>query len=38
MSFQLEEAEQLGFRPHFGWVGHIEHGKAELKLEGKCEL
>lgn len=35
---QLEELEHLGFRPHFGWVGHIEHEKAEQKLEGKCEL
>ena len=34
----LETGEQLGFRPHFGWVGHIEHGKAERKLEDKCEL
>jgi uncharacterized protein (DUF362 family) len=25
----LEEAVQLGFRPHFGWVGHIELEKAE---------
>ena len=25
---QLEEREHLGFRPHFGWVGHIERGKA----------
>jgi uncharacterized protein (DUF362 family) len=31
---QLEENEHLGFRPHFGWVGHIERGKAERKLEG----
>ncbi len=35
---KLEEEEHLGFRPHFGWIGHIEYGKAERKLEGKREL
>jgi len=34
----LEAREWLGFRPHFGWVGHIEHGKAERKLEEKYGL
>jgi len=34
----LEAGERLGFRPHFGWVGHIEHGKAKRKLEGKYGL
>lgn len=35
---KLEGDEHLGFRPHFGWVGHIEHGKAERKLEEKYGL
>jgi len=35
---QLEEAEHLGFRPHFGWVGHIEHEKTKRKLESQREL
>ena len=34
----LEAGERLGFHPHFGWMGHIEHGRAERKLEGKCGL
>jgi len=34
----LEAGQRLGFRPHFGWVGHIEHGKAERKLEVKYGL
>jgi len=25
---QLEEGEHLGFRPHFGWIGHIEYSKS----------
>jgi len=35
---KLNGREHLGFRPHFGWVGHIEHGNTERKLEEKCEL
>lgn len=35
---QLQEREHLGFRPHFGWVGHIEYGKAEQKVEGTGEF
>jgi len=35
---QLEEAEHLGFRPHFGWVGHVERGQTEQRLEGKRGL
>ena len=23
---EIEEIEHMGFRPHFGWVGHVERG------------
>jgi len=35
---KFEGGEHLAFRPHFGWVGHIEHGKAGRKLESKREV
>ena len=31
----LRAGKHLGFRPHFGWMDHIEHGKDEQKLEVK---
>jgi len=35
---KLEEKEQLGFRPHFGWIGHIEREQAEQMSEVKSGL
>jgi len=35
---QLEEAEHLGFRPHFGWAGHIERRSIGHNPEKKLEL
>jgi len=35
---QLQEAEHLGFRPHFGWVGHIERRNIDPIPEKKLEL
>ena len=35
---QLEEGEHLGFRPHFGWVGHIERSNIDPIPEKRLEL
>jgi len=35
---KLNGREHLGFRPHFGWVDHIERREAGRKLEEKCEF
>lgn len=34
---QLEKGGHLGFRPHFGWIGHIGREKAEQTPEGDRE-
>ena len=35
---QLQEREHLGFRPHFGWIGHIKRSNTDPIPEKKLEI